>query len=59
MNEVKRKYIEENLFGNNIPVGTAEENYVGFIETWGEIITQCNQEITLEDIQDYLNELSD
>ena len=53
MNAVTRKYIEENLFGNNIPEGTAEENWLGLCKEWDEE----NLAITFEDLEQYFEEM--
>lgn len=53
------RYIQENLFGSERPIGTAQENYEGFVKAWGvdgKIFDDNDNEITVEDIQEYLDD---
>ncbi len=50
------KYIEENLFGCIPPEGTAQENYDGFISSWGDLKMDDGYEITVDDIQNYMDQ---
>ncbi len=52
--ESKTKFIEECMFGNQTPNGTAQENYDGHIANYG-IESLEEHGITLEDVQDYMD----
>lgn len=53
----KHQIIEEYLFDCNKPQGTAKENYDCFLKSWGceGVLKVKGKEITLEDIEEYLN----
>ena len=59
MNEEKRKYIEENLFNYWAPTGTAKENWDGICTEFSEqdLVTKSGLKITLQDLEDYFEEI--
>lgn len=59
-----KNYIEsigEQLFGNEKPEGTAQENYDSFIQNWGKkvLVFKDGRKITVSDIQNYMDSLQE
>lgn len=67
MNEEKYRFIAENFFGYfdpnhpdqkyNPKDGEAQEYYDAMTSMYGKQVTSCGLEITVQDIEDYLNEI--
>jgi hypothetical protein len=66
MNQEKKRYIAENFYGSFDPSNTkdynpkdneAQEDFDNMTLMYGEQITESGLKITVEDIENYLNEI--